>query len=195
MRVAHKLWIALIFLAVAGCSLADHATPPPAPITGTLEMTLTPVVSRPSTRIPLTPTGTLPELRTDPGPFTDAAWVLDGVCFEVLTHMNGERWSWATQSDLNAFFDWVDDIELCGGPVPRTTFNFTDTILVGMVQTAQGCDAAYRLIEVVQDEPAQIRTLVLALDVRPGCPYELVQLFLVAVPRLPDSYTTHITLE
>jgi hypothetical protein len=145
--------------------------------------------------VPAAPTSAFPDLRTDPGPFTDAAWLLDGVCFEMLARMNGESWSWETQEDLTAFFDRVDSSGVCGAPVVRAPFDFTELILVGAVQTAQGCDAAHQLIDVAQDDTACTRMLSLALEVYPGCPYELVQLFLVAAPRLPDPYTTHITLE
>jgi hypothetical protein len=197
MRPNRTQWIVFFSLVLAacalgGCTLSDQ--PPSSP---------EPAISLPDTDLTTTPDGQdtgatpsplPPSLRTDPGPFADAAWLLDDVCFEYLAQMDGERWTWTSQEDISAFFDRMDDSELCG-PVQRPTFDFTDVVLAGAVQTAQGCDAAHRVVNVIQDDSAQTRTLVVALDVQPGCPYDLVQLFLVVVPRLPASYTTQITFD
>ncbi len=198
MLSTHLFWIrrrALPILLVVGmlvgCTLADQPDASPIPITSTPKITSTTLFATPSAQTQTTP----PDLRNDPGPFTDAAWILDGVCFEYLAQMHGERWSWTSQDELNAFFDRVDDSGLCTAPMRRATFDFTGVILVGTAQTAMGCDAAFRLVDVVKDDASRMRTLVLMLDVRMGCPYELVQLFLVAAPRLPDPYTTQIVLE
>jgi hypothetical protein len=198
MRPNRSLWIVFLCLALAaralsGCTLSDQPPSSPGPVTSLPDADLSPTPDGQDTQAAASPLP--PSLRTDPGPFTDAAWLLDGVCFEYLAQMDGERWTWTAEEDMNDFFDRVDDSKLCGIPVPRPTFDFTDAILVGAVQTAQGCDAAHRVVNVLQDDRAQTRTLVVALDVQPGCPYDLVQLFLVAVPRLPPSYTTQIIFE
>ena len=62
------------------------------------------------------------------------------------------------------------------------TFDFSQGVLVGMINGATGCDAAHRVIEMVQDDAAHTQTLLVQLNVRPGCPYELVQPLLIAVP-------------
>ncbi|MBN1562599.1 MAG: hypothetical protein JXA10_02085 [Anaerolineae bacterium] len=193
-RIAILSLLSSTLLILTGCTLADSPDSSPIPITSTPDQIIA------TNHQPLTPTQTsdpttLPDLRTAYGPFTDAAWVLDGVCFEALAQMNGASWSWGTTDALNTFFDQVDDSGWCDSPVSRPSFDFTDQMLVGTVHTAQGCDAAHRLIDVVQDDTAQTRILILALDVQSGCPYELAQIFLVAVPRLPDAYTTTIRLE
>jgi hypothetical protein len=187
------LWVGLAAFALDGCTLSDQPPPSPGPVTSLPDADLTTTPGGQDTRATASPLP--PSLRTDPGPFVDVAWLLDGVCFEYLAQMDGERWTWTAEEDMNAFFDQVDDSELCGTLVPRPTFDFTDAILVGAVQTAQGCDAAHRVVNVTQDDSAHTRTLVVALDVLPGCPYDLVQLFLVAVPRLPASYTTQISFD
>ena len=79
---------------------------------------------------------------------------------------------------------------MCPGRVARGSFAFEDLALVGAVNTATGCDAAHRVI----DLDATTQTLQLAFDVLPGCDYELVQPFLIAVPRPPDGSAIQVVI-
>ncbi len=131
-------------------------------------------------------------LETSTDPYLDAGALLDGVCFEFLLSLNAQVWTWTTPAELSAFYDRVDASEVCSGLVERRDFDFSQGALVGTVSTATGCDAAHRVVDVIRDDSARTQTLLVQLEVKPGCPYELVQPFLVAVPDLPDGYTLQI---
>ena len=177
---------------LAGCTLReeDHPpTPTPAAELPSLVPTSTPVSE---TITPAVPTPAFSETITDP--FRNATVLLDGVCFEFLLTLNGQTWTWTTPSDLAAFYDRVDASELCPGPVTRLDFDFSQGVLLGTINGAAGCDAAHRVIEMVQDAAAHTQTVIVQLTVRPGCPYELVQPLLIVVPPPPEGYIIQIAV-
>jgi hypothetical protein len=119
--------------------------------------------------------------------------LLDGVCFEYLAGIGGQTWLWTTPDELLAFYDQVDSSERCPHAVTRVPFDFNGAALAGTVSSGTSCDAAYRVITLAQDDAAQTQTLALEFDVLPGCPYELVEPLLIAVPRPPEDYSFSIT--
>lgn len=174
--------LALIALLLAACGLtSSHATPVPP------TSTMAPLAS--PSPVPA------PPLRTDTGPYADARALLDGVCFEFLYDLGSETWVWAAPGDLTAFYDRADASGRCAAPVARGTFDFGDSVLAGALSVTTGCDAAHRVLELRQDDATRTQTLILALEVRSGCPYELVQPFLAAIPRPPDGYTLRVTVQ
>lgn len=174
------LAIALVSLAAAACSLtAGQPAEVPARTSTIPQVIDTPALGA-SAPTPVAPFATL---ESDTGTYADHVALLDGVCFEYLATLGGSQWTWTTPGDLAAFYDRVDESELCPGLVERVSFAFEDAALVGVVNTATGCDAAHRVTGL--DSSAQ--TLQLAFDVLPGCDYELVQPFLIAVPPPPDG--------
>ncbi len=177
-----------VMIVLCGCTAAarhDRLSPSPA---ATLAPNVTPAEIVPS------PTPFSPPLETSTDPYLDAGALLDGVCFEFLLSLNAQVWTWTTPAELSAFYDRVDASEVCSGLVERRDFDFSQGVLVGTVSTATGCDAAHRVVDVIRDDSARTQTLLVQLEVKPGCPYELVQPFLAAVPDLPNGYTLQIEM-
>jgi hypothetical protein len=179
----------MMILSACTASSSPHRTPSPSAAATLPESSATPTVE-----IVPSPTPTLPPLETSTDPYFDAGTLLDGVCFEYLLTLDGQVWTWTTPAELGAFYDRVDTSELCPAPVARQDFDFGQGVLVGTISTATGCDAAHRVVNTVRDDSARTETLVVALEVRPGCPYELIQPLLVAVPDLPEGYTLQIAV-
>jgi hypothetical protein len=182
------LWLIILGTLLAACTLStasDSSLPPTSTITTLAAATFTP---------PPTDARVFPTLETSTGPYPNSLALLDTVCFEFLSTLAGESWVWNSADDLNAFYNRADGSELCPGLVTRSAFDFSTQVLVGTVFRGQGCDAAYHVIDLVQDDAAQTQTLRLELALQPGCDYELVLPFLIAVPRPPQGYTLQVTV-
>jgi hypothetical protein len=136
----------------------------------------------------------IPVLESVTAPYMSLVALLDGVCFEFLAGLSGQSWLWTTPDDLAAFYNRVDESKLCTVPITRGSYDFNGTALAGAIHTAVGCDAAYRVIRLVQDNTAYTQTLYVEFDIAPGCSYELVQPLLIAVPRPPDGYTLQVAV-
>lgn len=179
--------IALLSLLVAACTLtAGPSSDAPASTSTIPQVIDTPA---PAATAP-TPAAPFATLESDTGPYADQVALLDGVCFEYLAMLSGSQWTWTSPGELAAFYDEVDESELCPGLVARGAFDFAESALVGAVNTATGCDAAHRVIGL----DAGTQTLQLAFDVVPGCDYELVQPFLIAVPRPPEGAAIQVVV-
>ncbi len=174
-------------MVLVGCGTDEDKRPPPEP-------SLTPIPAVSATPAPQPTATPLPALTTSTGPYPDAGALLDGVCFEFLLTLNGQSWVWSSPADLAAFYDLADASKLCLSPVTRGDFDFSQGVLAGMVSVTAGCDAAHHVIDRVQDDAAQTQTLLVQLEVRSGCDYELVQPLLVALPAPPPGYTVQIVM-
>lgn len=128
------------------------------------------------------------------GPYGDAVGLLDGVCFEFLLGLNGQSWVWTTAADLGAFYGAVDDSKRCPGPATRGTFDFNGVVVAGIINTATGCDSAHHFVDLVQDDSARTQTVMLQFVVEPGCPYELIQPFVIVLPAPPVGYTVQVEI-
>jgi len=179
--------ILILIMVLVGCGTDDDEPPRPEP-------SLTPVPAASATPAPQATTTPLPALTTSTGPYRDAGALLDGVCFEFLLTLNGQSWVWSSPADLAAFYDQADASKLCLGPVTRGDVDFSQEVLAGMVNVTSGCDAAHHVVELVRDDSARSQTLLVQLDIRSGCDYELVQPLLVAVPAPPPGYTVQIVM-
>lgn len=140
------------------------------------------------------PTSTLAPLGASTGGLPDAVSLLDGVCFEYLAGLSGTTLVWRTADEQRAFYDAADAAGVCATPVARPAFDFSAQIVVGTVSALTGCDTAHHLVALEQDDAARRVTLRLALAARAGCPYELVEPFLVALPRPPAGYTVEVVV-
>jgi len=178
-----------ILLALPACTLANSDVSPPAASTSTIPPvpTVAPLTSTKQAE----PTAS-PPLETTTGPYSNQAALLDGVCFEYLYTLDGQTWVWTTDDDLAAFYGRVDRSELCPAIIARGAFEFDQQVLIGAVSVATGCDAAYRVGELVQDDTTRVQTLPVTLVVQPGCDYELVEPLLIAVPAPPAGYSIEI---
>lgn len=175
MRLRNAFLLACAAAVIAGCGALGGGDQ--------VVITATPnAAQRAAEAMPLDVT---PVLTTDSGAFENHTALLDGVCTEFLLSAAGETVVWDTPEDLAAFYDRVDESEQCGAAVARGTFDFAAHLLAGAIAATTGCDAGYRVDGLV--EGAEARTLMLALEVEPGCDYELVEPLVVAVPRSPED--------
>ena len=136
----------------------------------------------------------IPPLQASTGGQDDATRLLAGTCFEYLHSLGEATLVWMDAGGQSAFYDAADASGLCAGPVARPGFDFSAHIVAGAVGAATGCDAAHHFVSLVQNDGARTLMLRLALEVRPGCPYELVEPFLVAVPRPPAGYAIEVVV-
>jgi hypothetical protein len=194
MRQRIIIWIGalgLTGLMLMGCTLTLANDTPSVMPTGT--PTHIPITPSPPPSSTPAPTG-IPALETYTGPYEDVVGLLDGVCFDFLADIDGETWMWDSPGALGAFYDRVDESETCSGPVERGTYDFSERVLVGAVNVSTGCDAAHSFAGLAQDNEAHTQTIRLQLLIQPDCPYELVQPFLITMPRPPDGYTIRVVV-
>lgn len=180
MRLRNAFLLACAGALVAGCGALDR--------NDSVVITATPnAAERAAEAMPLDAT---PALTTDSGPYENQTALLDGVCTEFLVSAAGETFVWDTPEALVAFYDRVDESALCPGPVARGTLDFGERALAGAIALATGCDASFRVEGLV--EGAEARTLLLALQIEPGCDYELVEPLVLAVPRDRPGVPLHV---
>lgn len=178
------IWIVVLLVTLAACNLSTEQKPP--------KITQTP---GPTTIEATLVSPSFPTLEPFTGPYGDATPLVSGVCFEYLSTLDGTVWVWTTPNALAAFYDQVDTAGLCAEPIARWPFDFSGQVLAGAVNTAIGCDAAHRFLDLTQDDSAKTVTLWLQFEVLPGCDYELAQHFLIALPRPPDGYSIKVQVE
>jgi hypothetical protein len=188
-----SLRFVLVGVVLTGCTVAEKPRPSEPALTSTIApfVEIAPTALAAPEAIPLPE---FPVLETFTGSYPNVAALLDGVCFEYLYTLNGQTWVWATPGDLAAFYDQVDASRLCAEPVERITFDFGRRVLAGAVNVSAGCDAAHRVVDLVQDDSARTQILSLQFQVEGECPYDLVQPFLVAVPQPPQGYTLRVVV-
>lgn len=132
-------------------------------------------------------------LVSDLAPYADATALLDGVCFEALAALSGQSWVWRSQADLDAFYVHIDAAAWCPEPIARQTYDFAGSVLAGTAIAAQGCDAAFRSATLAAAGNGGGLVLRLALQVIPGCPYELIEPVIVVLPA--PAADTPLTIE
>ncbi|NDJ78387.1 MAG: hypothetical protein GYB65_19230 [Chloroflexi bacterium] len=185
MKRSFRFLFALLMLLLAGCSItAASSTPESQPET----TAITVLAPAPSATPALTLTASIVPATEVTEPYDDAVYLLDGVCFEFLWERAGQIWVWNNAADLAAFYNAVDESELCPDSVEWASFDFGEHVLVAGTQATQGCDAAYSVLAFTQDDQARTQTLWLVLDVQSGCSYELVQPYVWAIERPPAGY-------
>jgi hypothetical protein len=187
-RIKIGIGIGLFGLMLIACSLTRTGSSP------TRTPSAPAVTPTPGATSTVPPVAVFPTLESFTGPYTDAVSLLDGVCFEFLSAINGETWVWLSPGDLAAFYDRADASQLCPDPVVRGSFDFDQWALAGAVTAGVGCDAAHRFAGLAQDDRARTQTLTLNAEILAGCDYELVQPFLIAVPRPPEGYTLRVVV-
>ena len=181
MRLRIVLLLGCLSALIAACGVLDRREP--------VVITATPdAAQRAAAPAPT------PALAAITGTFANHTALLDGVCSEFLFASAGETFVWDTPDALAAFYDRVDNSGLCRRPAARGTFDFGGAVLAGAIHAATGCDAAFQVLGLAQDDITRTQTLSLALAVEPGCEYELVEPLVVAVPPPPDGYTLQIAV-
>ncbi|GIK62951.1 MAG: hypothetical protein BroJett018_07450 [Chloroflexota bacterium] len=153
----------------------------------------------------IAPTETLPILRSYATPITlktatpalpagyeDAAYLLDGVCYDALRVLVGTPIILRVQADLDQYFINLNSLGICEETLAAPTFDFSSQILVGQIQVGQGCDANFYPDSPTIDAQARTVTIRVQFTVAPDCDYEVMGIFLMAIARPPDDYTVRI---
>lgn len=170
MHVEMRIFLGVLLLLIAACA--------PAPTPEARQGTPFEVVER------IAPPPTLPPTPT-PYPWTDAASVMSGLCFESVYDAAGRTFVIRSADELAAFFDLADNSQLCRHPVTRGSFDFSGgTALVGLWSRAVGCKARHEVADVRRDDVARTYEIRLRLVVDGGCNYELVRPFWVGLSGL-----------
>ena len=123
---------------------------------------------------------------------TDAAALLEGVCFEAAHALSGQAFILTSQEQLDGLYNQIDASDLCRRPVVRQTFDFAGRTVVGTwTYSPQGCTARHDLIRVRRNEENLRINLRYRFVVEGDCPYELIRPLWVAVEN-PDSYDVRL---
>lgn len=122
-----------------------------------------------------------------PAPWTDAAEVMSGLCFEAVQDAAGRVFVIRSAEELTQFYDQADASELCRRPVRRASFDFSGgRILAGTWSRAIGCTARHEITDAQRDDTQQAFVITLRLVVEGDCSYELVRPFWIALDGIPD---------
>lgn len=151
------------------------------------------------------PTETLPILRSLVTPITletptpslpagyvDAAYLLDGVCYDALRVLAGTPIILRAQADLEQYFINLNSLGICEETLAAPAFDFSSQILVGQIQMGQGCDANFYPDAPATDTQARTVTIRVQFAVTTDCDYEVMGIFLMAIARPPDEYMVTI---
>jgi hypothetical protein len=161
-----NLWIGMLFI-FAGCNLASLPD----------ETLFTPNINPTEPTLQPTPLTSI----TATYPWMDARTLVEGVCFEAALAAAGQVFVLRDAAGLAAFYDGVDNSQLCRRPVRRASFDFSGgAVLVGVWSAGSGCTAQHSVLGVLQDAAAvNIR---LRFETAGTCGYELLRPFWVALP-------------
>ena len=123
---------------------------------------------------------------------TDAAALLEGVCFEAAHAMSGQAFILTSQEQLNSLYDQIDASELCRRPIVRQNFEFAGRAVVGTwTYSPQGCTARHEFVRLRRNDENRVLNLRYQFIVEGDCPYELIRPLWVAVEN-PDSYNIRL---
>lgn len=115
-------------------------------------------------------------------PVTNAADLLDGICFEAAYALSGQVFVLADQAQLDALYAQIDRSGMCRHRMPRKTFEFgTQTIIGTWTYAPRGCSAGHDLVQLWRDDEARSITLQYRFSVSGDCPYELVRPLWIAI--------------
>ena len=148
--------------------------------------TATNAVASPSAALLATPTA-------DYG-WTNAQYVMQGVCFEAAEQLLDTVYTLRSSAELERFYSQIDLREYCQQPIKRETYPFSEgDVLVGIWNAAAGCTADHA-VQAVERDPANRRIAIqLRLVTAGDCPYELIRPFWVVIHNA-DGYTAEISI-
>ncbi len=120
---------------------------------------------------------------------------MSGVCFEAALDAADRTITLRNAAAHIAFYDSIDDRNLCRLPVTRGSFEFTGgRVLAGLWSSGRGCTAHHEVLDYTRDDTARIFTLRLRFITQGDCDYELLRPFWIALPGAGD-YEIQILLE
>jgi hypothetical protein len=116
------------------------------------------------------------------------------VCFEAAFSLADRVFALRQAEDLIAFYDHIDNSQLCRHPVTRYPFDFSNgRILVGLWSKGRGCRARHDLVGVTRDDASRGFALNLLLVIEGDCNYELLRPFWVGLEGLTE-YSIQINI-
>ena len=172
-----------LFLVLTACQPNPPRAAPP---------TVAPTQTQPILRGQATPIRLETATPTLPTGYMDAAFLLDGVCYDALRVLVGTPIVLRVQADLDQYFINLNSLGACESTLVAPTFDFSRQILVGQIQMGQGCDANFYPDPPATDTQARTITIRVHFAVTPDCDYEVMGVFLTAIARPPDDYTVTI---
>ncbi|NOG63139.1 MAG: hypothetical protein HND46_06930 [Chloroflexi bacterium] len=180
------VWLELgvgLLMAMVSCQPTPQFTVPP---------TIAPTETLPILRSYATPITLKTATPALPAGYEDAAYLLDGVCYDALRVLVGTPIILRVQADLDQYFINLNSLGICEETLAAPTFDFSSQILVGQIQVGQGCDANFYPDSPTIDAQARTVTIRVQFTVAPDCDYEVMGIFLMAIARPPDDYTVRI---
>jgi hypothetical protein len=111
-------------------------------------------------------------------PYPDVTAMFASVCYKYLETVADQPFALASDADLNAFYNRVDQSKHCSDSVLRHTFDFTAQRIVGTVVAGNGCGIDLTYVGTQADQAITFRK-----TLQGDCPYGLVRQIWLAVPR------------
>lgn len=159
-----ELLLGLLGLVGLACSLTTRQPPtPPIPGLEVATVAATPTVSVPA---------------------ADATGALETVCFEALLTLDGQRLIFLDDVALATFYNLLDGY--CDEPAARATFDFSTQMVVLAVEVTRGCTATLTPLSF------DATSLVLQFSEQPGCAYDLVTVYMAALPRPAGAFEVRV---
>ncbi len=167
------VWVGLLLL--SGCIRLE-----------TISTATTDLVASPNAPILATPT-------PDYG-WTNAQYVMQGVCFEAAAELVDNVYTIRSSAELERFYSQIDLREYCSQPLKRETYPFADgDVLVGLWSVSNGCTADHTVQSVSRDDVNRRIAIQLQLVTEGDCPYELIRPFWVIVHNA-GAYTVEVSV-
>ncbi|MCA0458620.1 MAG: hypothetical protein LCI00_31975 [Chloroflexi bacterium] len=114
--------------------------------------------------------------------WTDAKYVMQGVCFEAAEQLLDNGYTIRSAAELERFYSQIDLREYCEQPIQREAYPFTaGDVLVGVWNAAGGCTVDHIVQAVERDSSTRRIAIRLQLAASGDCPYELIRPFWVVV--------------
>lgn len=120
---------------------------------------------------------------------------MSGLCFEAALDAADQTITLRNVAALIAFYDSIDERNLCRLPVTRGSFEFTGGhVLAGLWSSGRGCTARHEVIDYMRDDAERTFTLRLRFITEGDCDYELLRPFWIALAGAGD-YEIQILLK
>lgn len=125
---------------------------------------------------------------------TDAAHLVDAICFEAAHAMSGQAYILREQAHLDSLYDQIDGSRVCRRPIERRSFDFGGRAIIGTWTYApHGCVAQHDLLQIRRDDDARTVALRYRFAVEGDCPYELIRPLWVAIENA-DGYDLRLEI-
>ena len=164
-QLTNMVWIGLLCL--SGCIRLE-----PIP-------TSTPLPIEP---LQITPSSFISATNTPDYGWSDANFVMEGICFEAAEKRLDQVYTLRNSAELEQFYSQIDRSQLCEDPVNRAAFTFNNgDVLVGVWSDGRGCGAEHMVQNVQRDNTNRQIAIQLQLVINSDCPYELIRPFWVTI--------------